>query len=200
MNDEVRVTNDPSSTKGRILDAALDIFSRKGFYNTKLDEIVDASHTSKGAIYFHFPNKERLFLALVDQFADLLERRVVEAIQNEDKGINRVRVAMITILDTFGRYRRPAKILLVQAAGLGSTFEEKRNEINDRFAFLIQTYLDESVEIGDIEPVDTEVVSIAWMGAIYNVVIRWVNSGEPEPERILNSLLPILLKSVGYEH
>lgn len=191
--------SDPGSTKGRILDAALDIFSQKGFYNTRLDEIVDASHTSKGAIYFHFPNKERLFLALVDQFADLLERRVVEAIQDEDKGINRVRIAMITILDTFGRYRRPAKILLVQAAGLGATFEEKRNEINDRFAFLIQTYLDESVEIGDIEPVDTEVVSIAWMGAIYNVVIRWVHTGEPEPERILNSLLPILLKSVGYE-
>jgi AcrR family transcriptional regulator len=193
------VTSDPTSTKGKILDAALDIFSRKGFYNTKLDEIVEASRTSKGAIYFHFPNKERLFLALVDQFADLLERRVVEAIQNEDKGINRVRIAMVTILDTFGRYRRPAKILLVQAAGLGSTFEEKRNEINDRFAFLIQTYLDESVEIGDIDPVDTEVVSVAWMGAIYNVVIRWVNTGEPEPERILNSLLPTLLKSVGYE-
>lgn len=190
---------DPNSTKGRILDAALDIFSRKGFYSTRLDEIVEASQTSKGAIYFHFPNKERLFLALVDQFADLLERRVVEAIQREEKGINRVRVAMETILDTFGRYRRPAKILLVQAAGLGSTFEEKRNEINDRFAFLIQTYLDESVEIGDIEPVDTEVVSVAWMGAIYNVVIRWVNTGEPEPERILNSLLPTLLKSVGYE-
>ena len=191
--------SDPTSTKGRILDAALDIFSRKGFYNTRLDEIVDASHTSKGAIYFHFPNKERLFLALVDQFADLLERRVVEAIQSEDKGINRVRVAMFTILDTFGRYRRPAKILLVQASGLGATFEEKRNEVNDRFAYLIQTYLEESVEIGDIEAVDTEVVSIAWMGAIYNVVIRWVNTGEPDPQRILDSLLPILLKSVGYE-
>ncbi len=191
--------NDPHSTKGKILDAALDIFSRKGFYSTRLDEIVDASHTSKGAIYFHFPNKERLFLALVDQFADLLERRVVEAIQDEEIGMRRVQVAMITILDTFGRYRRPAKILLVQAAGLGSTFEEKRSEVNDRFAYLIQSYLDDSVEIGDIQPVDTEVVSIAWMGAIYNVVIRWVNSGEPEPQRILDSLLPVLLKSVGYE-
>ena len=71
---------------------------------------------------------------------------------SEEKGINRVRVAMVTILDTFGRYRRPAKILLVQAAGLGATFEDKRNEINDRFAYLIQTYLDESIEIGDIGP------------------------------------------------
>ncbi len=191
--------NDPQSTKERILDAALNIFSRKGYADTRLDEIAAESHTSKGSIYFHFPNKERLFISLVDQFADLLERRVMEAIQQEEKGIARVEVALATCLQTFSRYRRPAKILLVQAAGLGTPFENKRNEVNDRFAQLIETYLQESIEVGDIEPIDTEVTAYAWMGAIYNVVIRWVNTGEPEPERIMDSLLPLLLKSVGYE-
>jgi len=192
-------SRDPQSTRARILDAALNIFSRKGYHDTRLDEIVSESQTSKGSIYFHFPNKERLFLALVDQFADLLERRVVEAIQQEPKGIGRVRVALTTCLETFGRYRRPAKILLVQAVGLGVTFESKRSEVNERFARLIETYLQESIEVGDIAPVDTEVAAHAWMGAIYNVVIRWVTTGEPEPPRIMDALLPLLLKSVGYE-
>jgi AcrR family transcriptional regulator len=189
---------DPQSTRERILDAALNIFSRKGYHDTRLDEIVDESSTSKGAIYFHFPNKERLFIALVDQFADLLERRVTEAIQPA-AGMGRVRLALETVIDTFGKYRRPAKILLVQAVGLGSIFEEKRNEVNDRFARLIETYLQEAITIGDIGPVDTEVVSVAWMGAIYNVIIRWVYTGEPEPQRILDTLVPVLLKSVGHE-
>ena len=189
---------DPQSTRERILDAALNVFSKKGYHDTRLDEIVDESHTSKGAIYFHFPNKERLFIALVDQFSDLLERRVTEAIQLET-GMGRVRLALETVIDTFGKYRRPAKILLVQAVGLGSIFEEKRNEVNDRFAQLIETYLQEAITIGDITSVDTEVVSVAWMGAIYNVIIRWVYTGEPEPQRILDTLVPVLLKSVGYE-
>ena len=192
-------TRDPESTRGRILDAALNIFARKGYYDTRLDEIVDESSTSKGAIYFHFPNKERLFLALVDQFADLLERRVVEAIEPEEKGIARVRVALETTLNTFGQYRRPAKILLVQAVGLGAPFEKKRNEVNDRFASLIETYLLEAIEVGDMPPVDTEVVAYAWMGAIYGVVIRWVYTGEPEPPRIMETLLPVLLRSVGFD-
>ncbi len=191
-------TQNPQSTRERILDAALNIFSRKGYHDTRLDEIVDESSTSKGAIYFHFPNKERLFIALVDQFANLLERRVTEAIQPET-GMGRVRLALETVIETFGKYRRPAKILLVQAVGLGSIFEEKRNEVNDRFAQLIETYLKEAIANGDIAPVDTEVVAVAWMGAIYNVVIRWVYTGEPEPPRILESLVPVLLKSVGYE-
>ncbi|MEZ4558212.1 MAG: hypothetical protein R2851_10300 [Caldilineaceae bacterium] len=36
------------------------------------------------------------------------------------------------------------------------------------------------------------------MGAIYNVVIRWVYTGEPEPDRIMVTLVPTLLRSVGY--
>jgi len=187
------------TTRERILDAALNIFSKKGYHDTRLDEIVTESATSKGSIYFHFPNKERLFLALVDQFADLLERRVQEAIAHEETGMARVEIALRTVVDTFGKYRRPAKILLVQAVGLGSTFEEKRLEVNDRFADLIASYLQEAIEKGEITAVDLEVVSHAWMGAIYGVVIRWVYTGEPEPARIMDSLLPVLLRSVGFE-
>jgi len=190
---------DPQTTKERILDAALNIFSNKGFHDTRLDEIVEESSTSKGAIYFHFPNKERLFLALVDQFANLLERNVNEAIFQEEVGMARVKVALEVCLETFGRYRRPAKILLVQAVGLGNTFENKRTEVTDRFARLIETHLQEAIEVGDIKPVDTEVVAYAWMGAVYSLVIRWVNTGEPEPQRIMHALLPLLLKSVGYD-
>ncbi len=190
---------DPQTTKERILDAALNIFSNKGFHDTRLDEIVEESSTSKGAIYFHFPNKERLFLALVDQFANLLERNVNEAILQEEVGMARVKVALEVCLETFGRYRRPAKILLVQAVGLGNTFENKRTEVTDRFARLIETHLQEAVEVGDIKPVDTEVVAYAWMGAVYSLVIRWVNTGEPDPQRIMHALLPLLLKSVGYD-
>lgn len=197
---ESELLTDRPQTKDRILDAALNVFARKGFYNARMDEIVDESHTSKGAIYFHFPNKERLFLALVDQFANLLERRIISAISEEEAGMARVQAAVETTLDTFGRYRRQAKVLLVQASGLGNTFEQKRMEINERFAGLIAIYLQEAVDIGEIVPLDVEVISHAWMGAIYSVVIRWVHMGEPEPERIVAGLVPMLLQSVGYEH
>jgi AcrR family transcriptional regulator len=190
---------DPGSTRARILDAALSTFSRKGYHDTRLDDIVDVSETSKGAIYFHFANKERLFLALVDQFADLLERRVMEAIEGKAQGMARVQIALETVMETFGRDSRPAQNLLVQAVGLGNVFENKRAEVNERFARLIETYLKEAVELGDIDPIDTEVVAHAWMGAIYGIVIRWVTTGEPEPPRIVKTLVPLLLRSVGHE-
>lgn len=196
---ELSPSTQPPPTRQRILDAALSVFSRKGYHDTRMDEIVEASQTSKGSIYFHFPNKEKLFIALVDQFADVIERNVTEAIAEESQGIGRVRAALSSVLGTFGKYRHPAKLLLVQAVGLGNVFEKKRLEITDRFAHLIQTYLDEAVAVGDIAPVDTEVVAHAWMGAIYNVVIQWVYTGDPTPDRIMPALLPLLLKSVGFD-
>lgn len=192
------MSDKPKTTKDRILDAAMSIFSSKGYYDTRLDEIADASESSKGSIYFHFPNKEKLFISLVDQFADVIERNVTEAIESEPAGMKRVQLAIESVLETFGKYRRPAKILLVQAVGLGNVFEKKRMEVTDRFAALIQTYLEEAVETGDIEQVDCEVVSHAWMGAIYNVVIQWVYTGDPDPSRIMESLVPLLLNSVNY--
>lgn len=200
MNDSKRsVPKDPENTKNRILDAALDVFSSKGYHDTKVDEIVELSETSKGSVYFHFPNKQRLFLALVDKFANLLERRVVEAISEETEGIARVKVALSTTLDTFGSYRRLAKIMLVQAVGLGSAFEEKRLEVHKRFATLIQQYLNEAIAVGDIPPVNTTIVAYAWTGAINEVVIHWVYTGEPEPDEIMKTLLPMLLRGIGFE-
>lgn len=193
-----QTVRNPESTRERILDAALNVFSRKGYHDARLDEIVDESHTSKGSIYFHFPNKERLFLALVEKFADLIERRVTEAIADHTSPMAKVEAALQACLETFSRYRRPAKVMLVQAAGLGNVFEEKRLEINERFAGLIRVYLDEAVAAGEIEPVDTDIIAYAWMGSIYHLTIRWVYSGEPAPERIVETLVPMLLRSVNY--
>lgn len=194
---EVKFSEKAKATRERILDAAANVFASKGYHETRVDDIVDASETSKGSVYFYFPGKQQIFLALVDQFADLLQRRLTEAIAEEDDGVCRVNAALKACLETFGRYRGLAKILLIQAVGLGTVFEEKRLEIHERFAILIESHLNQAVAEGDIPLIDTEVTAYAWMGAIYEVVIRWVHTGKPEPERVVPTLRTVLLRSIG---
>src|SRR5688572_7577748 len=93
---EDTMTNPPkeTSTRERILDAALNIFSASGYHDTRMDDVVKEAGTSKGSIYFYFPNKEKLFIALVDQFADLIERRTKDAIEKEAQGMGRVEAAL----------------------------------------------------------------------------------------------------------
>jgi AcrR family transcriptional regulator len=184
-------------TRQRILDAALDVFARKGFHDTRIDDIADEAQSSKGGVYFHFPGKEQLFLALIEEFARLLEKRLAEAIAAEPSGIRRVEAALQAGLSVFGQYQQLAKLFLLQAVGMGQTFEAKRLEILDRFAGLIQCHLDEAVADGSIAPIDTHIVAHAWVGAINELVMRWIQTGQPAPDRILPTLRLILMRSVG---
>jgi AcrR family transcriptional regulator len=199
MNDvkNVGLSEKAKATRERILEAAASVFANKGYHETRVDDIVVESETSKGSVYFHFPGKQQIFLALVDQFADVLQNKLTGAIAGEQDGVRRVDAALTITLETFGRYRGLAKILLIQAVGLGAVFEEKRLEIHERFALLVKTHLDQAVQEGDIPPLDTVVAAYAWMGAINEIVIRWVHTGEPEPERVVPALRTILLRSIG---
>jgi TetR/AcrR family transcriptional regulator, fatty acid metabolism regulator protein len=191
------MNNTTTETQQKILDAAIDVFAKKGFHDTRVDEIVDASKTSKGAVYFYFPSKQDIFLAIVDKFANLLEDRLKPAIAQEASGVERVSMALQVCLKTFEQYRNLAKVFLVQAAGLGVVFEDKQIAIHNRFARMIQQQLDDAVKEGDLPPIDTEVASYVWMSAIYDMVIRWVRTGQPEPSRIFPTLQVMLLRSVG---
>lgn len=51
-------------TRDRILDAAEDVFNESGYSNTTLNEIAEAAGVTRGAIYWHFKNKEDLFQAM----------------------------------------------------------------------------------------------------------------------------------------
>lgn len=196
---ETKMKTKSQLTRQRILDAAISVFSRKSYHDTRMDDIVSEAQSSKGAVYFHFPGKEKLFLALIDEFALRLEERLTQSIAAEQGGIRRVEAALEAGLSVFDEYRQLAKIFLVQAVGLGQTFENKRLQILDRFAALIQQHLDEAITDGDILPMDTQIAAYAWVGAINELVMRWIQTGQPEPERILPTLRAILLRSIGFE-
>src|SRR5689334_21987970 len=89
------------ATRDRILDGALEVFARKGYHGASVDDIVRASGTSKGAVYHHFPNKEAVFLALVDDFAARLATAVAAAIAGQRGALAKVESALRAALSTF---------------------------------------------------------------------------------------------------
>lgn len=65
-------------TKNRILDEAGAVFHRKGFLGATVGDLLEATGTTKGNLYFHFAGKEQLGLAVLERakadFADFLDR------------------------------------------------------------------------------------------------------------------------------
>ncbi len=190
--------NDPiQETRTRILEAAVKVFATKGYHDAKVDDIVSESHTSKGAFYFYFPSKQDIFLALSDTFADLLESRLTQAMEKEAHGLGQMDAALRTSLGLFSQYRGLAKIALVQAVGLGAVFEKRRRALNDRLTRIIQARLERAIEDGSIPPQRADLSARAWVGALNEIVVLWIYTGEPPLEESLPYLRRYLARSIG---
>ena len=185
------------ATRDRILEAALDVFARKGYHRAIVDDIVRASGTSKGAVYHHFPNKEAVFLALVDDFAARLAAAVAEAVAGRQGALPRVESALTAAMATFADNERLARLIVLEAVSLGATYQAKRAEVADRFAALIQRYLDEAVSDGSIAPLDTRVATLAWLGAVNEIVTQWLHGAVPDLRATISPLTRFLLRSIG---
>ncbi len=55
-------------SKQQILDAALKLFSHKGYGATSVRDIAEEAGLSKGNVYHHFPDKEAIFRGLLDRY------------------------------------------------------------------------------------------------------------------------------------
>jgi len=182
----------------RILEAALAVFTRRGYRDAAMDEIAVEAETSKGGLYFHFPNKQSLFFTLLDRMADLLMSRAEQAVAAERDPARQIDAALAVVLRTFSSHRALARLFLVDALGAGPEAHLKLMEIHRRFADLIARHLEAAIAAGAIPPLDTRLASMAWFGAINEVVTNWVLTGEPERlEDAYPQLRVFLRRSVG---
>ncbi|HUF93115.1 MAG TPA: TetR/AcrR family transcriptional regulator [Candidatus Limnocylindria bacterium] len=185
------------ATRERILDAALDVFARKGYHRAIVDDIVRASGTSKGAVYHHFTTKEAVFLALVDDFAARLASAVASSIAHRSGALAKVEGALTAALTTFAGNEQLARLILLEAVSLGPTYQAKRSEVAERFAALIRGYLDEAVADGSIAVLDTRVATLAWLGAVNEIVVQWLHGAVRDLEATIPALTGLLLRSIG---
>src|SRR3954467_5584024 len=61
-------------SRTQILDAALKLFSHRGYGATSVRDIAEAAGLSKGNLYHHFPDKETIFRSLLDRYFLLMSQ------------------------------------------------------------------------------------------------------------------------------
>jgi TetR/AcrR family fatty acid metabolism transcriptional regulator len=181
-----------------ILEAALDVFSRKGYHDTSMDDIAAEALTSKGGLYFHFPGKQTIFLALLDKMAQLLRSRIEAGIANRSDPVQMAETAIWIVLETFASHRTLGRLFLIETPAAGREYQDRMYAIRAAFAGLVTQYLDLAVNQGAIAPLDTTVAGQVWSGALNEVIITWLmNDSAGRLADRYDSLRALLLQSVG---
>ncbi len=188
------------SRQQRILKAAAAVISRRGYREAAVEEIAREAETSKGGVYFHFPGKEAILLALLDHTAALLRGKVEEAIAAEEEPVAKADAALRVLLRTLAKHRTLARVFAVEASGAGPQFSARVTAIQDEFSGLIEEQLDAAIAQGAITAMDTAVVAQAWMGALDAVLLRYVTGRDRRSlDEIHGTLRALLLRSIGAE-
>ena len=77
-----RTKEEAEQTRQDLLDAALTVFSQKGYTATRLEDVARAAGVTRGAIYHHFGSKAELYSALIEEANKVgnsaIDRAVIE--------------------------------------------------------------------------------------------------------------------------
>ncbi len=80
-----KTKEDSIKTRNRLLEAALDVFCKKNFSDVTLSEIAEQVGMTKGALYWHFKNKNDLLLQLIEEICLDSEKEFAEKFNEPEK-------------------------------------------------------------------------------------------------------------------
>lgn len=77
-NKKVRIPKQSRSknTKNKIIETAIDLFSKKGYNNTSSNEIAFKAEVSIGSFYAYFKDKKQLFLEVFKNYGDIIKKNI----------------------------------------------------------------------------------------------------------------------------
>ncbi|ADR19802.1 TetR/AcrR family transcriptional regulator [Calditerrivibrio nitroreducens] len=133
--------------KKLLMEAAVDVFSEKGFWQTKISDIVKKADLAQGTFYNYFKNKEAIFkeilLRLHQEFVDEIEEMFEHNTDNIcDKFVSKM-------IDSFICKKKIIKIFLYEVLSLGDEFIELYYYFKDKSEFFCRKAL--SIDFPNME-------------------------------------------------
>jgi TetR/AcrR family transcriptional regulator, acrAB operon repressor len=124
-----------------VLDAALKLFSKRGFGATSVREIAETAGVSIGNVYHHFPDKESIFHALLEEYRELTKSQhfpLARVLRSERFPDNLEEIGRAA-RDTVRQYRAYMALHYVDVIEFGGThIREFYEELTTRFRDLAE--------------------------------------------------------------
>lgn len=165
-------------TRGLLLQAAEEVFSRRGYAAAGVGEITQRAGVATGTFYVHFENKEALFAELVDDLGQRLERFVAERVAHHGARLSRQRAVLTAFFEFIAQhphlYRMVRQSDFVDEAVFRGYYQ--------RLARAYAKVLTEGMDQGELSRFDPEVLAYVLMGIADFVGLRFVVWGAEPPD------------------
>lgn len=179
-----RSKQDAQLTRDAILDAAERVFRDKGVARTRMEDIAQGAHCTRGAVYWHFKNKtdvllamsDRVSLPLYDQINQIIAARPADPLQAWRRHL----LESIGKIEHDGQQQNTCDIL-INRCELSGELEPLQELERQRSAFFIdstQRVFEQARDAGLLRPdADLAMAALAMYGLIHGLIRLWLRQG-----------------------
>ena len=185
------------NTKGKIVSAAWQLFYRQGYDDTTIDEIVEASGTSRGSFYHYFEGKD----ALLSSLSYLFDEKYEELMETMDMSLSPIDKLIFLNQELFGMIKNTVSVdLLCQLFSSQLITKGERHLLNTNRTYYKllrqitiegqeQGYFKENLSVNDI----TKAYAMFERGLMYDWCIC---NGDYSLCQYSATMLPLFLKGL----
>jgi AcrR family transcriptional regulator len=159
---------EPRDLRRDILAAARGLFLRQGYHGLSMRQIAEAVGVSKAALYYHFQDKEELFLAILNDALETAEG-LIDGVQAQG-GSARERIRLL-VQSLLSQPKGQYALILLAAQDLPELSPAGRRSFDQayqaRFLRKVQAILEEGMQSGELRRIDPAVAAWILLGMIY---------------------------------
>ena len=184
------------NTKNQILDAALKVFVKSGYAETTMNDIVEKSGLSKGAIYHYYSSKKDLFLSLIDYWENYFFVNIINKDLSISSSDNLLRDITQDVIKTFksNKHIFLAELEFWSLANHDSEVRTRTTALYVKLLDLFKKIISKGIDEGDYKNLDLDVASLSVMTALQGVI--WFSIFEKSnisAEKYLNDVIEFII-------
>ncbi|VAW76952.1 Transcriptional regulator, AcrR family [hydrothermal vent metagenome] len=151
-----RAPRNPDQTRQRILEAAFMEMYRNGYQGMRLDEVLKVTSLTKGALYHHFPNKQALGYAVVDEIIQQTVQAVwIQPLRGAENPLQTLMDVIEQLPDNkppeMITYGCPLNNLAQEMSPLDEGFRERLDRLFGQWHGATQEALEQAQQLGQID-------------------------------------------------
>lgn len=189
---------DTADSRAAILEAAKLLFMQEGFRGISMRQIAEAVGVTKAALYYHFKDKEELFVAIVEEYLLAMSTMIDEVTSSSLDTRTQIAELVRRILAQPPEQR---SIIRLASQELSNVSPENRARFlemyHSRFIGRITALLEGGMVRGELRPMNTSIATWTLLGMMYPYFHPAPPSQALPTETVVEELLAIYLDGIA---
>ena len=182
----------------QILSAAQRLFIQHGYHGLAMREISEAVGVSKAALYYHFKDKEELFLAILKAYLDEVESAIDGIIVQPVTCSEKIGFFVEYILEQPAEQRAITRLASQEISQVSVESRKAFNQLyHEKFIDKLMLILQTGIERGEFRPIKPEVATWALMGIMYPYFYPTQTGNAPLSVETIREIVAIYINGIS---